>query len=127
MAARVKGRDMSHDERRRGPRISHQIPVTLGNGFEGGTCSTKNLSASGAYCTVRRFIPLMTKLHINLELSASSRIRCGGVVVRVNPPSPDPHRTQYEVAIFFNELTEHDRVALARYVDHHLQPPSSSG
>jgi len=127
VATRIKDRAMSDDERRRGPRISQQIPVTLGNGFEGGTCYTKNLSASGAYCTVRRFIPLMTKLHINLELSASSHVRCGGVVVRVDPSSPDPHRTQYEVAIFFNELTEHDRVVLARYVDHHLQPPSSSG
>lgn len=118
---------MTKPERRRAPRIAQQIPLTISNGSDGGVYYTKNLSASGAYCTVKSFLPLMTKLTIDLELSSSTKIRCQGVVVRVEPSAPEPRCTQYQVAIFFNDLTDQDRVALRRYVDHHLHSSASSG
>jgi len=109
---------MSRPERRRTPRVSTQIPLIISH--ESGTleAKTENLSATGAYCTLKHYLAPMTKLQIRLELPGGSKpatVNCQGVVVRVHPPAPTPKAT-YQLAIFFNELSDHGRSTLARYI-----------
>ena len=121
---------MSSSERRESPRAASRIAMVLDHETAVLNTNSENISASGAYCTVTRFIPLMTKLQVRLELpgeSASKAIRCEGVVVRIDPPHPSGARTRYSVAIFFSDLSERDRSHLAHFVHQRLLPsPSKS-
>lgn len=113
---------MSTSNRRKDPRIAHRLQLHLTRDVEVTKTESENLSASGVYCTVKHYIPLMTKLIIRLELPKAhgSHIDCRGVVVRIEPPIETPRHTKYNVAIFFNELSEQDRKRLAGYVQTHL-------
>lgn len=120
-------------ERRRAPRVESRLPVTLTHEAGALAASTRDISESGAYCTLRRFIPLMTKLQIHLDLpgrlrsTRSTRIACQGVVVRVEPPKPIPRRSRYHLAIFFNDMGDGDRARIARYVHDHLHAAKPRG
>ena len=74
----------------------------------------ENISPSGAYCQVGHPIPEMTKLKLVFRLpeNASSNrplheIKCQGVVVRSERPSPDS-ATCY-IAILFTDLKDADK------------------
>lgn len=117
-------------ERRRAPRIAHEVPVTIRHADGEFVVHTKNLSASGAYCVFKRFVPLMTKLDIHLRIPSNphaKEIACQGVVVRIEPPHADPDCRHYDVAIFFSDLAEMARASLTAYIHQHLQPTSSRG
>ena len=110
-------------ERRRAPRVETRLPLSLGDRSAELLTTTHNISASGAYCTVRKFLAPMTKLQVRLELPGDHRalpIECQGVVVRVEPPEPVPRRATYRVAIFFNDLSERDRDGLVQFVQARL-------
>ena len=120
---------MTRSERRIEPRAVSRVALVLDHAAEELSAATENISASGAYCTVGRFIPLMTKLRVRLELPsgrASRAIHCQGVVVRIEPPQETPRQQRYQVAVFFNDLSDRDRTHLAQYVQQHLQSPASS-
>ena len=110
-------------ERRSAPRANVPLPLLLGAKDTEISAVTKDVSASGAYCSLRRFLPLMTKVEVRLGMSngAPREICCSGVVVRVEPPRHSPRRTRYHVAIFFHDITARDRIALARFVEQHRQ------
>lgn len=112
------------DERRLAPRIDHKIPVVVRQRRRVFRVQTKNLSATGAYCTFPSFVPPMTKLKVRLRLDMGTQkqtITGHGVVVRVNPPSFRRQCSAYHVAIFFSDLSNEDRTTVARYVLRHLQ------
>ena len=114
---------MTAQERRQAPRVSEQIPVAIHDAGEELLTETKNISTAGAYCTLHRFIAPMTKLELQCELPNGSRrvrIRCSGVVVRIEPSVPSPDRALYNVAIFFTELTERDRRAISQFIRRRL-------
>ena len=115
---------MSLSERRSAPRIAKRLPLRLTHDAGDLTTKTENVSSSGAYCTIRRFVPLMTKLRIRLELLDHAKptpVICEGVVVRIEPPAPAPtKRASYKIAIFFSDLTEADRSAISRFVQQRL-------
>lgn len=118
---------MPTPERRRAPRVAERIPLAISDGGAAITAETKNLSASGAYCTLDRFIAPMTKLQLQLELPDGARrttITCEGVVVRVDPVIDNPDRGAYHVAIYFTELRERDRSAITHFVRQRLSAPS---
>ena len=109
-------------ERRRAPRVADRVAVSIVNPREVIRAETKDLSTSGAYCSLDRFIPLMTKLQLAFSLpTASQPIRCEGVVVRVLPQTEQPGRNIYEVAVFFTEVSDADRNALNAFVQQRLQ------
>lgn len=116
-------------ERRRAPRVESRLPVVLTDGTGELTASTRDISESGAYCTLRRFVPLMTKLQIHFELPGRppARIACQGVVVRVDPPAPAPRPSRYHLAIFFNDMADEDRARIARYIHDHLEAVKPRG
>ena len=110
-------------ERRRAPRASERLLLAMTDGTSTFQAETQNLSISGAYCTLDRFLPPMTKLDVQFELPNGSppmRVRCTGVVVRVEPVVANVERPRYHVAIFFTELSERGRAAIDQFVRDHL-------
>jgi len=117
---------MPQSERRGAPRIVTRLPLTLTQAARQLVTWTENLSVSGAYCVVKRFLPPMTKLQIRLELPdrlGSRAISCEGVVVRAQPPAPSPRQSAYHVAVFFSGISDRSRALLAEYVQRHPRRP----
>ena len=119
-----------NQERRRATRVAQRIPVAITDGGAELATETKNLSASGAFCQVDRFIAPMTKLQLRFELPDGSRrltrIACTGVVVRAEPVIASADRGRFHVAIFFTELSERDRSAISKFVRQRLSATSST-
>ena len=110
-------------ERRRAPRVAERIPITLTGGETQFLVETRNISAAGAYCTLDRFIAPMTKLALECELPNGPervRIRCSGVVVRVEPAVAGAEQARYHIAIFFTDLADRDRAVLSQFVSQQL-------
>ena len=125
MAARI----MTTSERRRAPRAPERVSFSLTDGGRAFQTETQNLSAVGAYCTLDHFIPPMSKLQLNFELPQGFRrvrIRCAGVVVRIEPVVAHGQQMRYHVALFFTELSERHRSAISRFVRQRLAHPSTS-
>ncbi len=116
-------------ERRRDPRVADTFPIVLGKTTGECAAHTKNLSASGVYCSVTQFIPPMTKLSLHFELPDRGRrltIRCSGVVVRVDPAVLDTEHGRYHIAVFFTDLSARDRGAIGRFVQQRLSAAPST-
>lgn len=116
-------------ERRRHLRTPERVSLDIQDAGTALSTETKNLSASGAYCTLNRFIAPMSKLQLRFELPHGARrvkIRCTGVIVRVEPVIANAERGSYNVAIFFTELSERDRSAISRFVRERLASVSST-
>ena len=117
---------MAGSERRRAERVPERVTVSMTDGGRVFQTETQNISAVGAYCTLDRFIPPMSKLQLDFELPQSFRrvrIRCAGVVVRVEPVVLSGQQLQYHVALFFTELSERHRSAISRFVRQRLAHP----
>ena len=113
---------MSSSERRSSPRARHRLPIILNGGVNELVTHTEDISSSGAYCTLSRYVPPMTKLQVKLELPGepkSKRLTCYGVIVRIDPSTPGGRGTRYKAAIFFHDLSDHDRTVLAHYIQQH--------
>ena len=113
-------------EKRRHPRLEKTLPLKLSSSRQADIVTqTKNLSCVGAYCTINKPIPLMTKLKITLLLpektkraqEKSRKVSCVGVVVR---SEESPQKGIYDVAIFFEQIREKEKVKLEEYINHHL-------
>ena len=116
-------------ERRQAPRVDERVTVAITESGAAVQAETRNLSTAGAYCTLDRFIAPMTKLQLEYELLNGTRrvrIRCSGVVVRVEPVVSNQEHGQYNIAIFFTELTEHDRSAISQFVRQRLSAQPST-
>ena len=116
-------------ERRQAPRVSERIDLAVTGDAAAFRAEAVNLSISGAYCTTDRFIPPMTKLQLQFELPHNPRrvqVRCEGVVVRVEPVVENAEQGRYHVAIFFSDIADRDRAAIATFVRERLsQGPST--
>lgn len=110
-------------ERRIAPRIEQELPVSLSaNGYKF-TTSTQNVSSTGAYCHIDKYIPPFTKLAIKMVLPIMSQnkkeqinIECKGVIVRTN----DVDQGGFNVAIYFNEINERQQQKIAKYINQFL-------
>lgn len=120
---------IDHPERRREPRVAERVALAIREAGNELATQTNNLSASGAYCTLDRFIAPMSKLQLRLTLPSDGRhptqIRCSGVVVRVEPVIHTAHRGGYHVAVLFTDLTARDRSAIGRFVRQRVQSATS--
>ena len=110
----------SSPERRRHPRLEHNIPVKLSSADVEIVTETKNLSSSGVHCRVNKFIEPMTKLKIHLLLPlkkhnkiTTKKISCQGVVVRSEAAAGDH---DFNVAIYFTDLQQKDINCLNEYI-----------
>lgn len=107
-------------ERRRSPRISHKVSLTVKTDSFDLVSESLNLSSSGVYCQTDTLIPAMTKVNILLVLSDNSKLRCKGVVVRCEKSKKAS--AKFDTAIFFNEISSRDSEYLLSYIQDHLAP-----
>ncbi len=110
-----------NSERRRSPRLYRNIPLKIADDHGDVVTETANISGTGAYCKVSRYIDMMTKLKVDLLVPTtkngskeSRKITCSGAVVRTEPiPGASE---QYNVAIFFTDISKRDSEFLADFV-----------
>lgn len=114
-------------ERRRTQRVTERVSLSVMDAATTLQAETMNLSAAGVYCVLGRFIAPMTKLELELELprrAGVARVRCCGVVVRVQPVIPHLDQPQYQTAILFTELAKRDRGEISSFVRERLASPT---
>lgn len=118
MAAGMMGR-----ERRQAPRVDERVLLEIRDATMEQRTETTNISTVGAYCMLDRFIPPMTKLQLQFEIPNGARrvrIQGEGVVVRAEPVVTNAEQGRYNIAIFFTEMTDHNRSVIARFVRERL-------
>lgn len=124
--------DKSAQERREHPRSGGNIPVKICCGDSDTVTETKNVSRTGAYCQVNKYIEPMTKLKICLLLPfkrndkiVTKKVCCYGVIVRIESVEGNGC---FNIAIYFNEIQSKDAEYISEYVDSALntQEPSSA-
>ena len=117
----------SASERRQHPRIDKNIPLKISTADIDLVTETKNLSRTGVYCRVNKYIAPMTKLKIHLLLpvkkgakTTTKKISCSGVIVRSEAISKD--NDEFSVAIYFNDIPTRDADAIADYIEKFFKP-----
>ena len=116
-------------ERRKCPRYNVQIPIQLSlshSSFPDALDATAlNLCQNGLYCTVTRYIPLFHKLLITMVASEHEKTpprvisQVEGIVVRVEPEREDADCHEYQVALYFQELSAEQEEALQALLSNH--------
>ncbi len=113
------------EERRQHPRLSHNIPFKIFHEDGDIVTQTGNISRSGAYCRVEKYIAPMTKLKINFLLPikkngkvSSKKISCEGAVVRTEKVQGGK---EFNLAIFFSTIAPRDAEAIADYISSSLE------
>lgn len=133
-------------ERRAHPRRELAVDGHLACHTAGGPLAlrARNISCSGLYCHVPRYLPPFTRVNVAMALpihDASAKAHnetfaVEGVVVRTDPEQERPDCHDYRVAIFFAGIDEEARALIARYVRQHdasqllaggLEPTGSAG
>jgi hypothetical protein len=82
-----------------------------------------NVSANGVYFSSPKFIPVLTRLDITLDLprakgakSPGGSVVCSGVVVRTEPEKETPGVTDYQIACYFTSIDNSDKETLESYI-----------
>lgn len=110
-------------ERRKHPRIIKKIPLKVKACSFDFITETQNISLSGACCQVDKRIEPMTKVGILLLLPtrlkndkiATKKLRLEGVVVRAEEAEALPGK--FNIAVFFNNIRQADRINLNRCLE----------
>ena len=113
------------NERRQHPRLANNIPLKISSEDEDVVTQTYNLSRTGVYCRVNKYLAPMTKLKIHLLLplkkggkTVTKKISCQGVVVRTEAVSG---KTHYNAAIYFSDIQRKDADYIGDYVHEALE------
>ena len=113
-------------ERRKSIRIPAKLALEIKiSGKDCEKAESINVSANGVYFASPSFIPVLTKLEVNLSLPTSSDgesskstrlISCEGVVVRTEPEEEDTTASSYQIACFFTSINANDKDYLDSYI-----------
>ena len=113
---------MAAQERRSFPRIHDEgLSLKLNSGDFDTITHTQDISASGLYCKVTKHIPLMSRVILSLMLSENKPLDVEGVVVREHPVVIDGVVKHYDVAIFFDNLSEKNKEEIQEYISRKKQ------
>ncbi len=113
----------THSEKRGYPRVSSRFFFEIKTPDHIVTAKTINISCSGVCCETDAHIPLMTSLNIVLAIPFGDNpeeveyVECNGIVVRVEEVISDDMSSAYQIAIFFYEIEEYERVKIENYVE----------
>ena len=108
-------------EKRKHPRLEKNIPVKLSYEDADIVTETRNISRTGAYCRVNKYVEPMTKLKIHLLIPTSKggkittkKVSCQGIVVRTEsiPGSED-----FNIAVYFRDIQEREAEYISDYVN----------
>ncbi|MBI4844984.1 MAG: PilZ domain-containing protein [Candidatus Omnitrophica bacterium] len=110
-------------ERRRSQRFATSMPLKISGEDFHLVADTKNLSSSGIYCLVERYIPVMTKVSITMfipliekKVKMHKQVNCTAVVVRIEPDDESPAIKSYAVGLFFTDLKDTERNIITKYL-----------
>ena len=110
------------EERRRSARLEDEKISLKLEGFDSIT-HTLNISLSGVYCKVDKEIPLMSRVKLMLmipdagsERGAPKNVEVSGIVVRQHPVIADGTVKHYDIAIFFEDLSDKDKEVISGYI-----------
>lgn len=111
----------SAQERRQHPRVGNNIPVKICSPEADLVTETKNISCSGTYCRVSKYLEPMTKIKITLLLPVkkeskmlTKKVSCTGVIVRMENI---PDSEEFFAAVFFSDIHPKDSRILAEFVN----------
>jgi hypothetical protein len=114
---------MVAQERRKYPRVNDEgLSLKLKLDDFDSITHTMNISSSGVYCKLDKELPLMSRVKLMLMMPDAARegslkdIEVDGIVVRQHPVIIDGSIKHYDVAIFFEDLSEKNREAIAGYI-----------
>lgn len=113
-------------DRRRHIRIHNRLPFKLSDNLSVIATQTINISVSGAYCEIDRYIAPMTKVNITLLVPlrlksnkiSSKTLRLEGVVVRTE--KSDNSEGRFSIAVFFTQTKESDLKNIRLYIESQL-------
>ena len=83
---------------------------------------TMNISSSGVYCKLDKELPLMSRVRLILMIPDPAKegtlkdLEVNGVVVRQHPVTMDGVIKHYDVAIFFEDISEKDKEIITGYM-----------
>jgi hypothetical protein len=111
-------------ERRTYPRVEDKaLSLKLKLGDFDSVSHTLNISASGVYCKVDKEMPLMSRVKLILMVpdptdknAPHKNLEVTGIVVREHPVIIDGETRHYDVAIFFDDLSEKEREVISNYI-----------
>ena len=113
-------------EKRRYPRLEHNIPVKISSDHGDILTETKNLSCSGAFCRVSQRLEPMTKLKVHLLLPlrksnklTTKKITCQAVVVRAEAVAGEDY---YDTAIYFSDIAPKDSRTINEFIESVMGP-----
>jgi len=114
---------MAAQERRKFPRVKDEgLSLKLRLDDFDSITHTMNISSSGVYCKLDKELPLMSRVKLMLMIPDPEKIgnlkdlKVDGVVVRQHPVTIDGVIKHYDVAIFFEDLSEKDKGIIAGYI-----------
>lgn len=113
-------------DRRRHIRILDRLSFKLADNLSVIATQTINISISGAYCEIDRYIAPMTKVNITLLVPlrlksnkiSSKTLRMEGVVVRTEKSENSEGR--FSIAVFFTQAKEADLKNIRLYIESQL-------
>ncbi len=110
-------------EKRRQPRIKKCINFKIKTNGSIIMAESIDLSCIGVNCRVNKYIHVMTNLKIFLALPCGDQgkeaeyVECNGVVVRVDKASSKADvGNMYNMAIYFNEISESVKEKIANFL-----------
>lgn len=119
------------NDRRKYKRINKNVPLKIKEANFDTVSETENLSSSGLYCRLDKYIPPMDKVNMILLIpclkeTASARdqckkVECEGTVVRTEMVNDPIEGDYYKLAIFFSQIKKSDKVYIEKYVKKHLK------
>lgn len=125
--------NVSQAERRRFPRFNVPIPLVLfiSRVEDAGNTTIRatsiNISLNGVYCMIDQFIPMFDKIEITFVLPENPEApprfmsQYEGIVVRIEPEAQEAGRHEYQVAIYFQNLTQEQQDFLYTLILSYLQ------
>ncbi len=109
--------------RRKNYRFVLELPLQIKNGECSFETKTSNISRSGVFCKIDRFLPVKTEITVTMRLSfltAGRKVRktihCPAKVVHIIPPQEQPEQVSYETGIEFSKIREVDKDFLLLYI-----------
>ncbi len=104
-------------DRRRAARAAATFPIQLSTKAEGEPARLRDISEIGLACTSRQPLAEMTMVGLDFALpGATERHHVKGAIVRCEPLGGAPAQPEWDVAIYFTEITPITRAALRHYV-----------
>lgn len=108
------------NEKRIHSRVSKNLPIKIKNDDFDIVAETMNISCSGVYCQIDKYIPLLTKIKATILLPSKIKnnpeyINCKGVIVRIEKEN-NALEDQYRIAIYFNEISKANIFKINRFI-----------